>query len=97
MDHASGNGPLSSLTVPKEYRALHKYLSSRFADTVVLTFAQIEDLLGFVLPDPARHQLDWWASGLDAELASAQSSSWIQANRSATPNLQAKTVTFDRI
>src|SRR5437899_11157843 len=32
--------------VPAEYRSLHKYLDGRYADTVVLRFAEIEDLLG---------------------------------------------------
>ena len=45
-----------------EYRSLHKYLYDRFADSVVLTFAEIEDLLGFALPDVARLEQGWWAS-----------------------------------
>jgi hypothetical protein len=28
----------------------------------VLTFGQIEDLLGFALPAPARVQRDWWGN-----------------------------------
>jgi hypothetical protein len=30
------------------YRVFQTYLEARYADTVVLTFRQIEDLLGFV-------------------------------------------------
>lgn len=96
MDQPTGRGRVSPLAIPVEYRALHKYLSARFADTVVLTFAQIEDLLGSALPDLARRQPDWWADGDAAGGASAQSSCWTQANRSASPNLRAMTVTFDR-
>lgn len=33
-------------SVKAEYRGLHKYLRDRFADTVVLTFGEIEELLG---------------------------------------------------
>ncbi|MBA2260907.1 MAG: hypothetical protein H0W18_18620 [Acidobacteria bacterium] len=29
---------------------------------MVLTFAQIEDLLGFTLPDSARVHQEWWAN-----------------------------------
>ena len=36
------------------YRLLHEYLRKRYADTVVLTFDRIEDLLGFTLPTEAR-------------------------------------------
>ena len=37
-------------------------LVNRYANTVVLTFAEIEDLLGFTLPDPARLHSEWWTS-----------------------------------
>jgi hypothetical protein len=84
------------VAVPREYRALHKYLDDRYANTVVLTFAQIEDLLGFTLPDLARHQKEWWANADDTTTPAAQSRSWMQASRTATPNLLARTVAFER-
>jgi hypothetical protein len=37
-----------------KYLLLSGYLQNRYADTVVLTFGQIESLLGFSLPDQAR-------------------------------------------
>jgi hypothetical protein len=37
--------------MPGTYTSLYQYLENRYANTVVLTFAQIEDLLGFPLPD----------------------------------------------
>jgi hypothetical protein len=37
-----------------KYVSLYKYLDGRFADRVVLKFTEIEDLLGFALPDLAR-------------------------------------------
>jgi len=87
---------LPVFAVPSEYRSLHKYLNERYANTVVLTFGEIEDLLGFALPDVARRQTQWWANA-DADGApSAQARSWIEANRTAAPNLQAQTVVFDR-
>ena len=36
--------------MPGTYQSLYEYLEHRYANTVVLTFAQIEDLLGFPLP-----------------------------------------------
>src|ERR1700674_106977 len=72
-------------SVQAEYLSLHKYLDDRYANTVVLTFAEIEDLLGFTLPDLARLQHEWWASG-DAE-STPQSRSWTEASRTAKPNL----------
>ena len=90
--------PLSSVSsaVSSEYRSLHKYLNNRFADTVVLTFAQIESLLGFALPDMARLRLDWWASAPKGIAPSNQASAWTSASMTATPNLAAQKVMFER-
>ena len=40
--------------MPGKYKALYEYLDNRYANTVVLTFAQIEDLLGFTAWATAR-------------------------------------------
>jgi hypothetical protein len=78
------------------YRALHKYLANRYSNVVVLTFAQIEDLLGFVLPDVARRQRDWWTGADGDGDSTVQSRSWTDASRTATPNLLAQNVLFER-
>jgi len=88
--------PPRSFAVPAEYRSLHKYLDDRYANTVVLTFAEIEDLLGFTLPDLARLQREWWANPGADSTPSAQARSWTQASRTAQPNLLAQTVVFER-
>ena len=74
------------------YVLLHNYLQHRYANRIVLTFAEIEDLLGFRLPDLARRQREWWT---DADVSS-HSDAWRLANRSALPNMLAQTVVFDR-
>jgi len=66
------------------YEAVCRYVENRYADTVVLTFSEVEDLLGFSLPDLARVQLEWWASSLAV------------ASRTVTPNLTAEIVSFER-
>ena len=48
--------------MPGEHKSPYQYLENRFANTVVLTFAHIEDLLGFTLPDSARVHQEWWAN-----------------------------------
>jgi hypothetical protein len=78
-----------------EYLPLHEYLENRFANVVVLKFAEIEDLLGFKLPDVARLRQDWWTNATSAT-ASAYSDSWLLSGRTATPNLLAQTVFFER-
>ena len=81
--------------VPVEYRALHKYLSERPADIIVLRIVEIEDLLGSKLPAPAHLQLEWWAT-TGVNPVSPQSHAWTGAHRTATPNLGAQTVMFER-
>jgi hypothetical protein len=82
--------------VPAEYLSLHKYLHDRYADIVVLTFRQMEDLLGFALPEVARLRREWWANADLESAPSAQSRAWMQASRTAQPNLPARTVAFER-
>lgn len=80
-----------------KYLSLYKYLDGRYANAVVLTFAQIEDLLGFSLPDLARRSEDWWTIPDPNTARPRFSDSWILANRTARPNLMALTVVFDRV
>ena len=77
------------------YVLLYKYLENRYADTVVLTFAEIEDLLGFALPEQARLHREWWTSA-ETDAGSHYSDSWVLASRTAVPNLVAGTVVFER-
>jgi len=57
--------------------------------------AQIEDLLGYPLPDLARSDPEWWTRvGTKAE--PPLSEAWTMAGRTASPNLLAHTVMFER-
>ncbi|MDQ1511091.1 MAG: hypothetical protein QOG50_2935 [Actinomycetota bacterium] len=79
-----------------QYLLLYNYLENRYANTVVLTFAEIEDLLGFSLPDQARLQQEWWTNAEVDVAGRNHSDSWILASRTAMPNMLAKTVVFER-
>jgi hypothetical protein len=79
-----------------EYAALHAYLDGRYAETVVLTFVDIEALIGFPLPDAARVSGEWWTPGPGAAQATRYADAWRLAHRTARPNLQARTVAFER-
>lgn len=79
-----------------DYRPLFKYLDGRFADSIVLTFGQIEDLIGHPLPVRAFSEPAWWTGAEPGQTASPQSSSWSQAHRTARANLTSRTVMFDR-
>jgi hypothetical protein len=80
--------------VPAEYLSLSTYLEHRYATTVVLTFEQVEALLGFALPASASTEPGWWT--MAAAPAHRHSAAWTEAGRTATPNLLARTVTFER-
>jgi len=79
-----------------KYLLLYKYLHDRYADTVVLTFGQIESLLGFSLPDQARLNQQWWTNVEATAAGTNHSDSWVLASRVASPNLLAQTVAFER-
>jgi hypothetical protein len=79
--------------VPREYRALYAYLEHRYASVVVLTFEQIEALLGGALPTPARTEREWWT---DVAATQRHCLAWTGAGRTATPNFAAGNITFER-
>jgi hypothetical protein len=81
--------------VPAEYLSLYTYLEHRYASTVVLTFEQMEALLGFTLPEAAHMERDWWTGA--ALRTAPHSEAWTVARRTATPNLLARTVAFERL
>jgi hypothetical protein len=78
------------------YLLLYRYLKNRYADTVVLSFGQIESLLGFSLPEQARLDQLWWTNAEVTAAGADYADSWILARRVATPNLLAGNVAFER-
>jgi hypothetical protein len=82
--------------VSGEYASLYKYLENRYAQTVVLTFSQIEALIGFALPERARREVDWWANVEAVARQPRYSDAWSLARRRAAPNLLAQNVVFER-
>lgn len=79
-----------------QFLPFFEYLENRFATTVVLTFSQIEDLLGSALPAAAHSENAWWT---EAEVDVGRpkcSDCWLLARRTATPNLPARIVRFAR-
>jgi hypothetical protein len=48
------------------------------------------------LPEQARLQREWWLDGAATLVKSDHSDSWILASRTATPDLTAKIVVFER-
>ena len=79
--------------VPAAYMPLYTYLDRRYAATVVLTFEQIEALLGFAPASPALADAEWWTGGVANDRHTA---AWTAARRSAAPQLSARIATFER-
>ena len=75
-----------------QYQPLYEYLRDRHADRVVLTFAEIESLVGFSLPPAARAALGWWN---DEQAIAGEA--WGLADRSATVNLTSEVVLYERL
>jgi hypothetical protein len=90
-------GPLNAVQppVPAAYLPLFTYLDRRYAATVVLTFEQIESLLGFVPPSPAFADAEWWTHSEEA--TDRHGAAWAAARRSAAPQLRARIVAFERL
>jgi hypothetical protein len=80
--------------VPAPYLSLYRYLDHRYASLVVLSFDQIEALLGSALPATARVEAGWWTVVGGPK---SHSSAWTGAGRTAVPNLLAGTVAFERL
>jgi len=81
--------------VPAAYMPLYTYLDRRYAATVVLTFEQIEALLGFAPPSRAFADADWWTGAGEAQ--DRHTAAWTAARRSAAPQLGARIVSFERL
>lgn len=82
--------------MPVPFEPLHRYLRDRYADRLVLTFAEIEDLLGVALPADAKADGTWWDTPGRQAPRSAQADAWVLAGRTATVNMDARIVVFER-
>jgi hypothetical protein len=81
--------------VPAAYMPLYTYLDRRYAATVVLTFEQIEALLGFAPPSPAFADAEWWTGPHGAN--DRHTAAWTVARRRAAPHFSARIVAFERL
>jgi hypothetical protein len=72
------------------------HLDKRFADTTVLTRQQVEDLLGVARPEPAFTDPAWLSNTGTGASGTLCSDAWTWANRTARPDLRARTASFER-
>ena len=80
--------------VSDKYRALAEYLYERWDKKIVLSYEEIESILGFKLP-PTAYKLpqSYWANTMTHSYAT----SWLSVGYKARINSEAKTVTFERL
>lgn len=74
------------------YAPLQNYLSSRAESSIVMTYAEIESLLGRRLPPTAYgdHRRQWWAN----TETHSQALAWLRANRKTKLDAALDRVTF---
>ncbi len=60
-----------------KYSPLRQYLASRQADEAPMTFADVERVLGFGLPNSARSYQAWWAN--ESSGSHVQKQAWLHA------------------
>lgn len=78
----------------RKYAALTVYLENQKADRVALSFAQIEKIVGFSLPESARKHGPWWTN---SPSPGRHNESWLTIGwQTADRNLKAETITFQR-
>lgn len=78
-----------------KYQPLYDFLKRQTADQVSLTFAELEELLGFPLPNSAYTYSVWWTSSS----GHTQTQSWLRAGfDTVNPGaaVRTRTITFQR-
>jgi len=88
-------GRTGTARVRGPYEPLYGYLEHRHSATVVLSFLDIEALLGFPLPAMARSDRGWWDGNVMS--GDRHADAWATADRRATANIAARTVAFERV
>ena len=77
------------------YDALRDYLKKQTRSEFILTFAEIEDILGFALPR-ASHRASWWETARSPQVGAPQRMACFDAGYIATRQSDNNGVRFKR-
>jgi hypothetical protein len=77
-------------TKGSKYEPLNTYLKLIKSNVIVMTFSEIEKVLGFELPSSASKHQAWW----DGSSQHTQAYAWTSADFKANPNLKERKVEF---
>lgn len=87
-----GNNIVEDIGVSKKYRYLSDYLESSKKRTVNVSLKQIEDILGFSLPNSARSHRAYWSNTTTHSVAL----SWLSVGyKTIDVDLSAETIVFE--
>ena len=75
-----------------KYAPLHRRLAGLTGEVWRASFREIEDVLGFALPDSARLYPAWWSNGGRHSHALA----WVAAGFRARPQIPSEVIVFER-
>lgn len=79
-----------------KYDPLERHLAMQKGDKLILSFRDIEAILGARLPLSAHRYGPWWANEPPDKTRHTQSRAWRLAGWAAFPNLEIEKVTFVR-
>ncbi len=77
----------------EEYMVLGNHLNSLNISQVIMSFSEIEEILGFKLPESARasYAASWWAN----DKTHTQATAWLDVSwKTRKPNIVNETVEF---
>jgi hypothetical protein len=82
--------------LPK-YDPLGRHLQSQKHREVLMTFGEIEKIIGATLPVSAKTYPEWWANEANPRTTHLQARAWLDAGFKATVNLSREVVTFGKV
>jgi hypothetical protein len=80
-----------------KYAPLSRYLGLQSSQQIVLTFTEIEKILGADLPRSAATYPEWWANETNPESTHTQCRAWLAAGYKAYPDIASNIVRFTRL
>ena len=76
-----------------KYDALYEHLAAHEGERLVMSFDDVDEVLGCGLPPSGRRHREWWASHDDRHV---QARAWLDAGFRADPDMRERAVTFER-
>lgn len=81
-----------------KYEPLARYLQTQTAADLTLSFGEIEQIIGALLPRSARERPEWWWNDLAPDSSHVQTRSWVRGGYLASRlDLTEQRVSFCRI